>query len=436
MKDLLKVFTKNSSIGENGHLFIGGIDVSELAEEYGTPLFIYDEDHIRTMLREYVQSFQDQQIEAKVAYAGKAFLCRAMAKVVAEEGAYLDAVTGGEIYTALSAGFPAERIFFHGNNKSEDEIEFAVRSGIGFIVLDSFDEIERAERILYRLGKKQKVLIRITPGIIPKTHTYIQTGQVDSKFGFSLAAGLAYEAVNEVLQKSCFELAGYHMHIGSQIFSLDPYAAAAKIMAEFVDNVRKRTGYFPEIVNFGGGVGVAYRLCDEPPTARQFVEYLVFNVKKEFSERGLEIPSIGIEPGRSIVGNAAVTIYRVGTIKEIPGVRLYISVDGGMSDNLRPMLYGAIYEAFIATRMNDPAETRVTIAGKHCENGDILVRDVEMPFPKVGDLIVIPVTGAYGYAMANNYNRQPRPAVVFVKDGNSRIAIRRETYEDLVRNDL
>ncbi len=207
MKDLLKVFPKNSRIGENGDLFIGGIDVSELAEEYGTPLFIYDEDHIRTMLREYIQSFQDQQIEAKVAYAGKAFLCRAMAKVVAEEGAYLDAVTGGEIYTALSAGFPAERIFFHGNNKSEDEIEFAVRSGIGFIVLDSFDEIERAERILYRLGKKQRVLIRITPGIIPKTHTYIQTGQVDSKFGFSLAAGLAYEAEYEVLQKSYFELA-------------------------------------------------------------------------------------------------------------------------------------------------------------------------------------------------------------------------------------
>jgi diaminopimelate decarboxylase len=432
--DKLKIFPKNATINSSGHLEIAGLDVSLLAEEYGTPLFVYDEDHIRSAVRSYREAFAEQKLEAMVAYAGKAFLCLYLARIMAEEGAYLDCVTGGEVYTALKAGFPPEKIFFHGNNKSEEELHFAMEAGVGYIVLDSFDEINRLKQLLLRHGKKQKVLIRITPGIIPKTHTYIQTGQVDSKFGFSLATGQAYEAVLEVLSSDELQLKGFHMHIGSQIFALDPYRAAVQIMAEFVAMVKEKTSYEPEIVNFGGGVGVAYRLTDEPPSIKEFVFLLSEAVKEEFPKRGLRIPAVAVEPGRSIVGPAAVTLYRIGTVKEIVGIRLYVSVDGGMSDNLRPMLYGAVYEAFIATKMDKPPETRVTIAGKHCENGDILIRDVEIPYPQVGDLLVTPVTGAYGYAMANNYNLQPRPAVVFVRDGQAKLVIRRETYADLIRN--
>jgi len=432
----LKIFPKNAAVNSAGHLEIAGVDASALAKEFGTPLFVYDEDHIRTALKSYIEEFKKQGVEAIVAYAGKAFLCLYLAKIMAEEGAYLDCVTGGEIYTALKGGFPAERILFHGNNKSEEELKLALDSGVGYIVIDSFDEINRLKQLLRKYGKKQKVLIRITPGIIPKTHTYIQTGQVDSKFGFSLATGQAYEAALEVLAAEEFDLKGFHMHIGSQIFSLDPYKAAARVMADFISKVKQKTGYEPEIANFGGGIGVAYRVSDEPPSIGDFVAVLSQAVREEFQKRNLKMPIIAVEPGRSIVGPAAVTLYRIGTIKEIVGIRLYVSVDGGMSDNLRPMLYGAVYEAFIATRMNSPSETRATIAGKHCENGDILIRDAEIPYPAVGDLLVIPVTGAYGYAMANNYNCQPRPAVVFVKDGQARLAVKRETFEDLVRNQL
>lgn len=434
--DILKVFPKNSAINDKGHLEIAGIDVVELVREFGTPLFVYDEDDIRFRIRAFKQAFESLRADYIVAYAGKAFLCKAMARLAFEEGAYLDVVSGGELYTAIAAGFPSSNVFFHGNNKTEEELRFAVENDVGYIVLDSFNEIERLEKILKRTGKKQKVLIRVTPGIIPKTHTYIQTGQVDSKFGFSLAAGIAYEAVIEVLSKSVFELKGFHMHIGSQIFSTEPYKAACGVMAEFASVVKKRTGYEPEILNYGGGPGIAYRLSDEPPDLGEFVRIMVEETREKFSEKNVGFAKIAVEPGRSIVAPAAVTLYTIGTIKEIPGVRLYASVDGGMSDNLRPMLYGAIYEAFIATKMLKKPETRVTIAGKHCENGDILIRDVELPFPEIGDILVTPVTGAYGYAMSNNYNMQPRPAVVFVKDGSARLVIKRETYEDLVRNHM
>lgn len=434
--DLKKIFPMTADINVKGHLEIGGVDTVELANEYGTPLFVYDEKHVREKIKEYQKAFKESDLNAIVAYAGKAFLCLYMAKIAAEEDAYLDCVTGGEIYTAVKAGFPPEKIFFHGNNKSEDELEMAVKLGVGYIVLDSFSEIEKLSKILKNLGATQKVLIRITPGIVPKTHTYIQTGQVDSKFGFSLASGQAYEAVIEVLNAKNLELSGYHMHIGSQIFSFEPFEATASVMADFVESVKKRTGYVPSIVNFGGGLGVAYRFSDNPPSISDFVERISASVKKEFSLRGLDVPVVAVEPGRSIVGNAAVTLYRIGTIKEVVGIRLYVSVDGGMSDNLRPMLYGAIYEAFIANKMNSPMETTATIAGKHCENGDILIRDVMIPYPEIGDILAVPVTGAYGYSMANNYNRQPRPAVVFVKDGQVKLAVKRETYDDLIKNEL
>lgn len=433
--DWSRIFPLTSRINERGHLEIAGLDVVDLAEEYGTPVIIYDEEHVRRKIREYIEAFDRLGVRSMVAYAGKAFLCLYMAKIAAEEGAYLDCVTGGEIFTALKAGFKPEKIFFHGNNKSEDELELAVKSGVGFIVLDSFSEIEKLTLLLKKLGKTQKVLIRVTPGIVPKTHTYIQTGQVDSKFGFSLATGAAYEAAVEVLNNSHLELHGFHVHIGSQIFSLEPFQASVRIMAEFCENVRRRTGFSPGIVNFGGGLGVAYRTCDNPPSVADFVKKIVDSVNREFTERGLDVPVIAVEPGRSIVGNAAVTVYRIGTVKEVVGIRFYVSVDGGMSDNLRPMLYGAVYEAFLANKMNAPAETSVTVAGKHCENGDILIRDANIPYPEIGDLLVVPVTGAYCYAMANNYNRQPRPAVLFVRNGKVKVAIRRETYEDLVRNE-
>lgn len=434
--EILKIFPKNARINDKGHLEIAGIDVCDLADEFGTPLFVYDEDDLRSRISAYRKAFEKHTIDYIVAYAGKAFLCLAMAKLVHEEGAYLDVVSGGELFTALSSGFPSEKIFFHGNNKTQDELKFALENDVGYIVLDSFNEIERLESLLKYYGKKQKVLIRVTPGIIPKTHTYIQTGQVDSKFGFSLVAGLAYEAVLEVLNSPVLELKGYHMHIGSQIFSTEPFRAAAVVMADFAAKVKKRTGYEPEILNYGGGPGVAYRLVDEPPQIEDFVDALVTQTVEAFEEKGVSFGKIAVEPGRSIVGPAAFTLYRIGTLKEIPGVRFYVSVDGGMSDNLRPMLYGAIYEAFIATKMKQKPETRVTVAGKHCENGDILIRDVELPYPEVGDILVVPVTGAYGFAMANNYNLQPRPAVVFVNDGKARLVIKRESYEDLIRNQM
>ncbi|MCX7831374.1 MAG: diaminopimelate decarboxylase [Actinobacteria bacterium] len=433
---MLKVFPRSSRINEKGNLEIGGVDTVDLVREFGTPLFVYDENHIREQLRRYRNAFLENGIDAIVAYAGKAFLCKYMARIASEEGAYLDCVTGGEIYTALEAGFPAERIFFHGNNKGDEEIEFAIENGVGYFVLDSFDEIERLSSILRKRSLKQDVLVRITPGIVPKTHTYIQTGQVDSKFGFSLASGQAYEAVIEVLNSKNLELKGFHMHIGSQIFSLEPFIAACKVMADFCLSVKERSNYLPSIINLGGGLGVAYRLTDEPPSIEEFISTLSKALKEEFSTRGLSLPVVAIEPGRSIVANAAVTLYKVGTIKDVIGVRLYVSVDGGMSDNLRPMLYGAVYEAFIANKMNRAPETTVTIAGKHCENGDILIRDVKLPFPEIGDIVVVPVTGAYGYAMSNNYNRQPRPAVVFVKEGKATLAIKREKYEDLIRNEI
>lgn len=429
--DFLKIFPQTTRINEKGHLEIGGVDAVELAGELGTPLYVYDELHLRQQLRRYVEAFREEGVEARVAYAGKAFLCRAMAQLVAQEGCWLDVASGGEIYTALSAGFPPEKMFFHGNNKTPQEVELALDAGIGYIVLDSFDEIELVEQMASRKGCRQKVLIRVTPGIVPRTHSYIQTGRVDSKFGFSYSTGLAMEAVVEVLKQDRLELVGFHMHIGSQIFSVEPFELAVDVMEEFVRSVHARTGFYPELLNFGGGVGVAYRVADSPPAPEEFVRAVAGRAREKFDP----LPVLAIEPGRSVAANACVSLYTIGTRKEIPGLKYYISVDGGMSDNLRPALYGAVYEAYLANRMNEQPSTRVAVAGKHCENGDILIREAELPAPQKGDILAIPVTGAYGYSMANNYNRQPRPAVVFVRDGKARVVVERESYDDLVRLD-
>lgn len=433
---ILSVFPENARINEHGHLELGGLDVLELASEYGTPLFVYDEKHLRNNCRRYIQAFEMCKVDFAVAYAGKAFLCKAMAQLANEEGLWLDVSSGGELYTALSAGFPAKKIVFHGNNKTREELELAVDSDIGFLVIDNFNEIEYLDGILKRKGKKQPVLIRVTPGIIPSTHTYIQTGQTDSKFGFGLASGLAMEAAIEVLARDTLTLKGFHIHIGSQIFALNSFEKAVEVMASFVADVKSRTGLEAEVVNLGGGLGIKYRVRDVPATIPEYVNALVSKAKDEFSKRNIDLPLIMVEPGRSIVGNTCVTLYTVGSVKEIPGIRLYVAVDGGMSDNMRPMLYGAVYEAEIANKMNRDPNVKVTIAGKHCESGDILVKEAWLPEPEPGDVIAIPATGAYGYAMANNYNLQPRPEVIFVADGRAKTVIRRETYNDLIRTHL
>jgi len=415
------VFPRGSRVNEEGRLEIAGCDVVALAEEHGTPAYIYAEDDIRSRAREYREAFEGRGADYEVLFASKSLPCTAAYRLFAEAGLSVDVASGGELHMALKAGFAPDRIHMHGNNKSDEEILFAARTGIRHLILDSFDEIERCERLL---EEPQRVLIRVTPGIKPSTHDYITTGQLDSKFGFGLEDGLAARAVERVLASDKLELVGLHAHIGSQIFELEPYTLAIRALGELA-------GDWCRVVNVGGGLGVAYTAEDEPPSIDAYVDVKVRGVAEVFGER----VRILVEPGRSLVANAGVTAYRVGTVKEIAGVRTYVAVDGGMSDNLRPMLYGARYEALIADRAAAPAEALVTVAGMHCESSDMLVRDAMLAEPAVGDVLVTPTTGAYGYAMASNYNGVPRPPVVFCRDGASRVVVRRETYEDLTARD-
>jgi diaminopimelate decarboxylase len=416
------VFPQGSRVGAEGHLEIAGCDLVELAEEFGTPAYFYAEDDMRARARAYREAFERHPGDFEVLFASKSLPCTAAYRLFAEEGLSVDVASGGELHMALRAGFDPGRIHLHGNNKSDEEILFAARAGIRHLILDSFDEIERCERLL---DEPQKVLIRVTPGIKPSTHDYITTGQLDSKFGFGLEDGLAAKAIERVLASDKLELVGLHAHIGSQIFELEPYALAIRALGDLA-------GEWCQVVNVGGGLGVAYTHEDEPPSIEAYVDVKVRGVAEVFGP-GVRIL---VEPGRSLVANAGLTAYRVGTVKEIPGVRTYVAVDGGMSDNLRPMLYGSKYEALVADRAAAPAETLVTIAGMHCESGDVIVRDTLMAEPAVGDVLVTPATGAYGYAMANNYNGVPRPPVVFCRDGEARVVVRRETYEDLTARDV
>jgi len=416
------VFPQGSRINAEGHLEVAGCDVVELVEECGTPAYLYAEDDIRARARAYREAFETRGVDFEVLFASKSFPCTAAYRLLSEEGLSVDVASGGELHMALEAGFDPDRIHMHGNNKSDEEILSAARAGIRHLILDSFDEIERCERLL---DEPQRVLIRVTPGIKPSTHDYITTGQLDSKFGFGLEDGLAARAVERVLASEKLELVGLHAHIGSQIFELEPYKLAIQALGELA-------GDWCRVVNVGGGLGVAYTAEDEPPSIDSYVDVKVRGVVEVFGS-GVRIL---VEPGRSLVANAGLTAYRVGTVKEIPGVRTYVAVDGGMSDNLRPMLYGSVYEALIADRAAAPAETLVTIAGMHCESGDVIVRDTMLAEPAVGDVLVTPATGAYGYAMANNYNGVTRPPVVFCRDGEARVVVRRETYEDLTARDV
>jgi len=416
------VYPGGSRVNERGHLEIAGCDVVELAEEFGTPAYIYAEDDMRARARAYREAFERGGGEFEVLFASKSLPCTAAYRLFSEEGLSVDVASGGELHMALRADFDPARIHMHGNNKSDEEILFAARSGVGHLILDSFDEIERCERLL---EAPQDVLIRVTPGIKPSTHSYVQTGQLDSKFGFGLEDGLAAKAIERVLSSDLLNLTGLHAHIGSQIFELEPYALAIRALGELA-------GEWCRVVNVGGGLGIAYTAEDEPPSIDTYAEVKLRGVAEVF---GKDV-RILVEPGRSLVGNAGVTAYRVGTVKEIPSVRTYVAVDGGMSDNMRPMLYGSRYEALIADRAADPAESPATIAGMHCESGDIIVRDAMLASPAVGDVLVTPATGAYGYAMASNYNGVPRPPVLFCRDGEAKVVVRRETYEDLTARDV
>jgi len=416
------VYPAGSRVDECGHLEVAGCDVVILAEEHGTPAYIYAEDDMRARARSYRDAFEKRALDFEILFASKSLPCTAAYSLFAEEGLSVDVASGGELHMALRAGFDPARIHMHGNNKTDEEILFAARSGVGHLILDSFDEIERCERLL---EGPQKALIRVTPGIKPSTHSYVQTGQLDSKFGFGIEDGLAARAIERVLASEVLELTGLHAHIGSQIFELEPYKLAIQALGELA-------GEWCRIVNVGGGLGIAYAAEDEPPSIDAYVEVKTRGVAEVFGDD----VRILIEPGRSLVGNAGITAYRVGTVKEIPGVRTYVAVDGGMSDNMRPMLYGSRYEALIADRAGTVPVGPATIAGMHCESGDILVRDALLAAPAVGDVLVTPATGAYGYAMASNYNGVPRPPVIFCRDGKARVVVRRETYEDLTARDV
>jgi len=415
------VYPAGSRVNERGHLEIGGCDLIDVVAEFGSPAYVYAEDDIRERAATYLEAFRARTDDFEVLYASKAAPITAIYRLCAELGLSVDVASGGELHMALRAGFGPQRIYMHGNNKTEAELRYAAESEVGHLILDSFDEIERADRLARRA---QDVLIRVTPGIRPSTHDYVATGGLDSKFGFGLEDGLARRAIDAVRATENLRLVGLHAHIGSQIFELEPYVRAIEALAELWDGELR-------ILNVGGGLGIAYTSDDDPPAIEEYVDVKVRGVQRVFDPA----PRILIEPGRSLVGNAGLTVYTVGTVKEIPGVRTYIAVDGGMSDNMRPMLYGARYEALIANRASEPADSPVTVAGMHCESGDILIQDAMLASPSPGDLLVTPATGAYGYAMASNYNGLPRPPVVFCSGGDARAVVRRETYDDLLARD-
>jgi diaminopimelate decarboxylase len=401
----------------DGRLQIGGCDTLDLAAEYGTPLFVYDEIHLRDRCREAVAAFGDG-----VAYATKAFLCKAMAALAHEEGMHLDVATGGELHVALAAGVPAERLVLHGNNKSPRELELALQAGVGRIVVDSHDEIDRIEALHEEIGSLPRVLLRLTPGVEAHTHEYVSTGQNDSKFGFTVFDGTASAAIERARSSRAMELVGIHAHIGSQVFVVSSFARAVGVIAEVAASYD-----LPEM-SVGGGLGVPYVSDERAPTITEWGE----TVKTACRTAGVRAKVLA-EPGRAIAAAAAVTLYTVGTIKRIPGVRTYVAVDGGMSDNPRPVLYGSGYEAFLARAVDADRGLTVNIVGKHCESGDVLVRDAAVPGDiAVGDVLGTPVTGAYGHSMGSNYNKVLRPPVVFVADGDARLVVRRETYDDLL----
>ena len=432
---LQKVFPDTTQVNEHGQLVIGGCNVVELAEEYGTPVYVFDEATLRNRCRSFVEEFNRRYPGTRVLYASKAYINPALAQIFNEEGLGLDVVSGGELAVAQRAGFPLERVYFHGNNKTPQELTEAVEQGIGRVVVDSFHELALLDRIAAEAGRAQDILIRVSPGIDPHTHAYTTTGIIDSKFGFSIQTGDAAQAIRQALAAENLKLRGLHFHLGSPIFELEPYQAATDLALRFAAGFREE-GLELEEFSPGGGFAIAYTREQEPPSIGEYADAIVDTLKATCDELGLAAPTLLVEPGRSIIGPAGVALYRIGAIKDIPSVRKYVSVDGGMGDNIRPALYQASYEVVSAGKAAaEPAE-KVTIAGKYCESGDVLASDVMLPTVESGDIIAIPASGAYCPSMASNYNLNPRPPMVLVKDGQSRVIRRRESYADLMLCDV
>jgi len=427
------VWPRCAARSATGVLELGGVDVRDLAAEFGTPAYVLDEDDFRGRCRDWRDAFAGSDVY----YAGKAFLCTAVARWVAEEGLSLDVCTGGELAVALRAGFPTERLAFHGNNKSVGELERAVEVGVGRIVVDSFDELVRLAAVASRAEVRQRVYVRVTPGVEAHTHEYVQTGQEDQKFGFSLASGAAAEAVRRILTLPSLELVGLHCHIGSHIFDVHGFKLAAHRMIALLAQVRDEHGVVLPELDLGGGQGIAYTAADDPMDVFEYADGLRRIVARECEAVDFPVPRLAVEPGRAVSGPTTVTLYEVGTVKELPGLRTYVSVDGGMSDNIRTALYDARYTAVLASRASAAEPANVTLCGKHCESGDIVVHDVPLPGDLApGDLVAVPASGAYHRSMASNYNHVARPPVVAVKDGAARLLVRRETEDDLLRLDV
>ena len=429
--------SKNLAVNGEGHLTVGGIDTVELAHEYGTPLYVMDEDLIREHCRSFKQSM-DKYYGGKglVCYASKAFCCKAMCRIMLEEGLGLDVVSEGELYTALSVGFPAEKLCFHGNTKTDHELSYALEQGVGRIIVDNIFELDRLNALAEKTGKTANIMYRIKPGIDAHTHNFIMTGQIDSKFGFALETGEAYEAVKKAISASHINLVGLHCHIGSQIFDIDPFVKAAEVMLTFIAKIKNELGFEVKELNLGGGFGIKYTEEDAPVAYEKYMEKVSAKVADVCAEQKLTQPFILIEPGRSIAAPAGITLYTVGGKKVIPNIRTYVSVDGGMGDNPRYALYQSKYDVEVANKADLPKSEVVTVAGKCCETGDLIGEGMSIQSVEPGDILAVLATGAYNYSMSSNYNRIPKPAVVMVSGGKSRVAVKRETLEDIVRNDL
>ncbi len=430
-----QVFPESAEVNDKGHLVIGGCDTLDLADQYGTPLYVFDEDMVRSMCRGFVEGFTAKHADTTVVYACKAYVNPALARILMEEGLGLDVVSGGELAVAQAVDYPSRLVYFHGNNKGPAELRDALEWGIGRIVVDSFYELELLDKLAGEAGKVQEIMVRVSPGVDPHTHHHTTTGTLDSKFGFPIETGQADEAVRIALRSPNLDLVGLHFHLGSPIFHVEPYQAAMDIVLEFASRFREEGLNLREI-SPGGGFAIAYTRDQEPPSIGEYADAIVSSMLEGCQRLGMDVPRLIIEPGRSIVGRAGIALYRVGAVKDIPGVRKYISVDGGMGDNIRPALYDAAYEAVVAGKADRTGSDLVTIAGKYCESGDVLVRDVSLPTVESDDIIAIPAAGAYCLSMASTYNMNPRPPVVAVKDGDSRLMRRRESYADLMANDV
>lgn len=427
----------NLSINEKGHLTFAGFDTVELAEKYGTPLYLMDENKIRERVRIYKKAMEDFFPESSLPeFASKAFSAKQIYRIMAEEGVDIDVVSCGEIYTALQADFPLEKAYFHGNNKTDSDIAFAMENGVGYFVADNREELQAINSIAGKMGKTQKILLRVTPGIDPHTHKKISTGSVDSKFGIAIETGQAKEVVAEILGLSNIELCGFHCHIGSQIFESEPFITASKIMLDFIKEIKESLGYTAQMLNLGGGFGVRYTDRDPVIDYREKIGEVASALKDQCSKLGLDMPVIHLEPGRSLVADAGLTLYTVGSVKEIKGYKNYVSIDGGMTDNPRFALYESPYTVILASRAGEKCDYTATLAGRCCESGDLIGEDFKMPKPCRGEIMAVLTTGAYNYSMASNYNRIPRAAVVMLKGDKDYIAVKRETYADICRLDI